>query len=195
MNVYPLQLFAVLSLALFVSQLPAQEPKKENPLEAYEKAGRVGPMHKKLEGMVGEWTFSGKMWMTPGQKPTELNGKAQRTLLLGGRFVREVMTSSSLGKEIKGISWVGYDNHRKEYVSTWIDSTSTSITTMSGKVDRTGKVWTFRGQQVDPVSKVKIQMRDVISVINRDKHVMKAYRKAPGGEEFKLMELVFTRTK
>jgi Protein of unknown function (DUF1579) len=178
------------------------EPKKDkkpaadaNPFEAYEKAAEPGPEHKRLEAMAGSWDFTMKFWMEPGKPPTDAKGTAERKMVLGGRFLHEEVKSEMFGKPFTGVGVTGYDNVQKKYVSTWIDSMSTGISSAVGTADASGKVLTFTREDVDPVSKEKTKGRDVINLDSADKHTMEMYKVLPDGKEFKVMELTFTRSK
>ena len=62
----------------------AAEPKQDKPagapamgaaeMEAMMKAATPGDQHKMLARMVGDWTFTQKFWMAPGQPPGESSG-------------------------------------------------------------------------------------------------------------------------
>jgi hypothetical protein len=167
---------------------------KEPTLEDYVKAGLPGPEHKKLQPLVGSWTFTMKMWEDPNKPPIEATGTAESKWILGDRFVHQVVESESPGGKFTGIGVTGYDNGQGKYTTGWIDSISSGIATMTGTVDKDGKVFTWTGENLCPVTKKKIKGRDVIKIESADKHVLESYKEM-GGKEVKLMEIVYTRKK
>src|SRR5438067_679566 len=93
--------------------LAADPPAKPDPkvmMEAMMRHGTPGPEHKRLEPLVGSWTFTGKMWMDPSAPPTEFTGTTERKWILDGRFVLDETTSTFNGMPFRGIGCSGYDN-------------------------------------------------------------------------------------
>jgi hypothetical protein len=187
---------ALLAVAMFAVAAVADDKKGAAPDEKtimanMEKHATPGEAHKKLEPMVGTWTYEAKFYMAPGAPPMEMKGETKTAWIMGGRYLQEDVS----GPEFKGMSIIGYDNHAKKYVGSWIDSMGTSIANMTGEFDATGKVFTWRHEDYDPVFGQKIKMRDVIRMTGPDKHVMEFYKTAPDGKEMKAGEIVSTRKK
>jgi hypothetical protein len=167
----------------------------DNPFEAYEKAAKPGPEHKKLDPIVGNWNWAGKFWMTPDAKPVESKGTAVRKWVMGGRFVQdEVACKGGPFGDFNGFGLTGYDNIQKKYNGVWTDSMTTSLSTSLGTVDKSGKVFTFHKEDLDPVSGKRIKGKDVIKIVGDDEHHMEMYKEVEG-KEVKVMELVFKRVK
>jgi hypothetical protein len=193
---------ALLAAALLVTTAVADDKKVSPPdekavMEAMEKQATPGPEHKKLEPLVGEWTYTAEFWMAPGGPSMKMNGEAKRKWILDGRFIQEDVTGPAQGgmPPFQGRGLVGYDNHAKKYVGTWIDSMTTSISHMTGEMDAAGKVFTWRHEDYDPVFGKKIKMRDVIRMTGPDAQVMEFYKIAPDGKEMKSGEIKLTRKK
>jgi hypothetical protein len=167
---------------------------KEPTLEEYAKAGQPGPEHKKLDPLVGSWTFTMKMWMDPSKPPIEAKGTSESKWILGGRYVHQEVQSESFGDKFTGIGVSGYDNAQGKYVMGWIDSMGTGIETMTGTVDKDGKVFTWTGEHLDPVTKKKIKGKDVIKIESNDKYTWESYKEVDG-KEIKMMEIVSIRKK
>ena len=64
---------------------PPRDPQAE--MEAYMAANAMNENHKRMAEVVGDWDVAGKLWMAPGEPPTDSVGKAKFTSLLGGRFI------------------------------------------------------------------------------------------------------------
>ena len=96
-------------------------------METYKKLATPGEPHKLLASMAGSWTTQTKSWMEPNKPPMESAGTADMKMLLDGRFLQQEFTGDMMGQPYSGIGIDGYDNLRKSYVSTWIDTMGTGI--------------------------------------------------------------------
>ena len=186
--------------ALFAVTVVVADDKKAAPdekavMERMEKHAAVTEHHKRLESMVGEWTFEAKFYMAPGAPPMEMKGESTSKWILDGRFLQDEVHGDAFGEKFTGIGMTGYDNHAKKYVGTWVDSMTTSIAHMTGEFDAAGKVFTWHHEDYDPVFGQKIKMRDVIKIESADKHVMEFYKTMPDGKEMKTGEIISTRKK
>jgi hypothetical protein len=196
-----------LSLALALPAL-AQQPEKagDKPagkkqeadmqamMAAYEKAAEPGPAHKQLQRTVGKWNISMKSWGAPGAPPMESTGTAEAKSLLGDRYVQMTVNSTFMGKPFNGVGISGYDNGKKKFVGTWIDSMSTGMMRTEGTADPAGKVVTAQASSTDPLSGKESKMRIVQTFETDDKIVEEFYEKK-GPKEVKMMEITYTRAK
>ena len=57
-----------------------------------------------------------------------------------------------MDKPFSGVGTTGYDNTKKKFVGTWIDSMSTGIMRSEGTADPTGKVITAQAVGSDPLT-------------------------------------------
>src|SRR5262245_25443356 len=87
------------SLAIAAS---AQAQDQKAMMEAFQKAATPGPNHKMLEMMVGEWTFTNKMWMDPAAPPQESTGTSSYKSILGGRYVEHTHHGTMMGMPFEG---------------------------------------------------------------------------------------------
>ena len=92
-----------------------------------------------------------------------------------------------------GRGTTAYDNGTGEYVQTWLDSMSTGIMTSKGKStdDKTIEV---KGESTDPLTKQKVSFRTVSKFVDENTHEMEMFE-SKGGEERKLMKIVYKRVK
>ena len=132
--------FVVLTsfVLLFSYSAMAQDPA----MEAMMKLASPGDGHKELGKMVGEWTYSSKMWMVPDQPPAESNGTMHAEWILGGRFIHSVWKGEFMGMPFEGHGTDGYDNVSKQYVSSWVDNMGTGILHSTGTCDAAKKTCT-----------------------------------------------------
>jgi hypothetical protein len=193
-----------LSLALAVSSFAQSTEKKETAaaapapdekamMEAWMKAMTPGDPHKKLESFVGSWDVKVKSWMAPGAPPMESAGKAENTWALGGRYVEQRFDGSFMGQPFAGIGYTGYDNIRKQYVSTWIDSMSTAVMMSTGSMS--GNTFNFNATVDDPMTGKAQSMTEKVTVTDADHHTMEMWGPGPDGKSFKMMEIAYSRKK
>lgn len=152
-----------------------------------------GPNHKMLEPFVGEWNVSVKFWMEPGAEPGVSKGTASSRWIMDGRWMQEDFNGDFAGTPFKGMGMTGYDPFKKKYVSTWVDSMSTTMMSQEGTVDSAGKVFTYSGKSFDPFMNMETTTKTILSVDSHDQHTMKMYTIMPDGAEMQTMEIVYTR--
>jgi hypothetical protein len=188
------------ALAIVVAAPTTAQEKKGVPLdekafiEAVMKAGTPGENHKKLDPIVGSWTFTIKMWMDPSKEPTESKGTCANKWIFDGRYIEETIKGDFGGMEFIGRGVIGYDNTQKKYVSTWIDSMSTGIMMTTGTASTDGKTFTFGGDEICPATEEKLKVRMVMKIISKDKHESEYYQ-TRAGKESKTMHIVYSRVK
>jgi hypothetical protein len=184
------QVFAIESAAQQTSQdeIAAQ-------MEMYEKLSRPGEYHKLLEDFAGTWNATVTMWMDPAAPPTVSKGSSTHKLIFDGRFIYGEFTGEFLGSPFKGINIMGYDNVKKEFVSVWIDNSSTGMVTARGTYDPVEKKFHFTSSALDPLSGQILEMREESYFANQDEYISVTYTKPGGGQEFKSMEMKYTRIK
>jgi hypothetical protein len=188
-----------LGLALLIcAPVGAQETPKPKPdekamMDAWMKYANPGEGHKKLESAVGSWDVKVTSWMVPGAAPNTSAGTSEIRWALGGRYLEERFRGNFMEQPFEGIGYTGYDNYKKQYVATWIDSMSTTLMMMTGK--DTGGTMVFTGTIDDPATGKPSTMRSVFTEKSRDHHVHEMYATGPDGKEFKTMEMHYTRKK
>jgi len=164
-------------------------------MEAWMKAGTTGEHHAHLKPLVGSWKCATKWWQDPKESAQESTGTMERKMIMGDRFLQEEYKGTMMDMPFTGMGFCGYDNLKKKYVSTWMDSMSTMIMTMTGTCDGAGKSFTFTGEHECPITGKMQKMRTVLRIESPDKHVMEMYGPDPDGKEFRNFEMICTRVK
>ena len=164
--------------------------------------GKPGENHKQLAQLVGNWTYTVKMWMDPSAPPTQSKGTATRKAVMDGRFfIADAKGSFKMpgpdGKmkdfDFTGMAIEGYDNVKKKFVSTWIDNMGTMIMVSEGSYDAASKTFTYQSEcEMMPGMRVKI--RELVKVADADHHTFEWYEDRGAGEA-KTMEISYTRKK
>jgi hypothetical protein len=194
----------VLSLLALLLAIPAltQDKPKESPPgmgdpamhEAMMKAMSPGEPHKHLAKMAGDWTFTNKMWMAPGQPPMESSGTMHAETILGGRYVSAVWKGDMMGMPFEGHGTEGYDNLAKKYVSTWVDNMGTGILYSTGTCEADNRKCESKGSMIDPMTGKDSYMRSVINWTDDNNFVMQMYGPdSSTGKEFQWMEMTVKR--
>jgi hypothetical protein len=191
---------AAIAVLLVAGVLPAaaQQDKQMSAeekaaMEAWMKYATPGPKHKLLEPFVGTWSVTTTWWQAPGAPPSTSQGTSENTWVLGGRFLQQKVTSEMMGQPFEGIGYTGYDNYKKHFVGTWMDSMGTMVMVSSGHADASGKVLTFTGKIDDVVAGKTVTVREITRVVDNNHHVFEMYGPDPSGKEFKTMEIAYTR--
>ncbi len=155
---------------------------------------QTGPAHEFLQqSFVGEWDLEIKMWMDPQGEPMASKGTATVESMFDGRFVRERVEADMMGQPWQGEGTTGYDNAKKQFVSTWMDSMGTGIMLMKGSISPDGKTLTFIGDMDEPMTgEMGKAIRISITVESKDRHRMEMFE-ILYGDPIKVMELTYTR--
>jgi len=168
----------------------AQTPEQEM-MAATMKYANPGPEHEVLKSMAGSWKTVTKAWMGPFE-PQVSEGRATSSMILGGRFLKDEYKSVFMDQPFEGFGITGYDLYKKEYVSTWSDTMSTTIMISRGKMDASGKVMTMTASFDDPLTGEKKTMKEITKIVDANKHVFEIWE-GQGGKEVKTMEITYTR--
>lgn len=191
-----LALLVLLTPALFAADTKPQMTAEEKAaMEAMQKAMTPGPQHKLLNGMVGTWDAKVSMWMSPDAKPTVTKGTTTNRWILGGRYLEQKFSGNMMNMPFSGIGFTGYDNVKKQYWGTWMDSMSTGTLMTTGSTDDNGKNWKFTGTMADPMTGKDTQLEQHVTVKSKNEHVWEMWGQSPDGKMFKMMEIVYTRKK
>ena len=171
-------------------------PNMQEMMKKYMEAATPGEGHKYLDQFVGKWDVVVRAWMDPSKPPQESKGTYEVRWILDGRFLYGELTSQLMGMPFKAVDIIGYDNYKKHYVQSHMDNMSTALYTAEGKLDFSRQVMTAFGK----MDEVGMDERDklakyVTRVLNKDKYVFEAYDEVGGPNEFKALEIVYTRSK
>ena len=198
------RLLACLVMGLMAAPALAQEkkekaaPKKGEPdmakmMEAWQKYATPGEAHQVLKQLAGSWTCNVKMWMAPGAPAQESPATEEAKMIMGDRYVHEAVKGTFNGMPFEGSGLMGYDNAKKKYIGAWIDNMGTGIMTSEGTYDAAKKTFTMEAQGIDPMTGKTMKSRGIIRIESDTKLVHEMYSKGPGGKEFKMMEITYTR--
>ncbi len=95
-----------------------------------------------LHKFIGQWTTKSKATMGSDQPPMQCSGTLT-SRRLGGFWVLNEMKGEWAGDPMTGVQTLGYDEGKKKYVGTWVDSATAFMWQYQGSVDSTGNVLTL----------------------------------------------------
>lgn len=188
----------IVFLVLLTTSAIANDQKSSKPMnpeemmEVYTKLATPGEPHKLLASIAGSWTTKTKEWIDPQIPPVESTGTVSSRMMLDGRFLQQEITGSMHGRPHTGIWTVGYDNLLKRYISTWIDTMSTQIFIMDGTASADGKAITLTGQHAE-VGGGHMTHRAIWKILDSNTQEFIMYGTYHGGQEMKMMEVLYTR--
>ncbi|MBI1750223.1 MAG: DUF1579 domain-containing protein [Acidobacteria bacterium] len=198
------------ALTLGVVSLAAQEKKaapekraaaKQQPMdekammEMMQKLATPGPGHKKLDVLVGAWQAKTTMWMDPAAPPAVSEGTSTHKWVLGGRFLEQSFDGTFMGKPFSGLGYTAYDNYKKKYISTWMDTLGTMIMITTGSFDPAGKVLTSTGKIDDFTTGKVATIREKMTIVSSNEILFEMWGPAPDGKDYRMMEIRYTRKK
>lgn len=173
-------------------------------MEAMMALAQPGENHKLLSQLAGEWTYTSKFWMGPGDPQVSGGSSVVKPILDGRFYVGEHKGNFEMpgpdGKmqnwNFHGLATNGYDNFSKKFLTTWIDNMGTTIMMFEGTYDPAKKAFTYTAEMDDcmTMSGKKIKVREVIRIVDNDHHVMEWYE-TRDGQEMKTMEISYQRKK
>ncbi len=172
-----------------------QQANQQAAMEAMLKATSPGEPHKKLADLEGTFDATVRMWYAPGTEPAVSPGVSVNRLVLGGRWLEQRFTSSVMGQPFEGIGYTGYDNIRKQYVGTWMDSMSTGVVLSHGQPGKKANTYEFTGTMDDPMTGKAAPVEEVFVIDGPDRHVMEMFGPGPDGKMFKMMSIEYARKK
>ena len=187
-------ILTVLAVVVCVSVLPAQDMTPEQQA-AMNKAMTPGEHHKHLARFSGKFEYTSKMWMAPGAAPMESQGTSEATLIMGGRYLQDVVAGEYAGMPFEGMALSGYDNVAGQYTYIWLDNFGTGFVRATGSCSEDGKTITFEGTMNTPGVPEPVKFKEVFRWVDDTSHVMEVYMSSPEGEMFKTMEIAYTRVK
>ncbi len=203
-RLFALLTVAALGAALFLPQrpAPAQDPGQDitpeqmaEMMAQMQKLAAPGEMHELLATMVGEWELVMEMTMSPDAEPTVSSGHARMEMVLGGRYLREQLSGDIMGMKFQGINHIGWDNHREEFHSTWIDTGSTWPTVSTGSYDEETRTLTTTGLMRDVADLEGRAFRHTLTWESPDRAVARMYDTIPPMGEVQVMTITYTRKK
>lgn len=158
-------------------------------MEAWMKASTPGKMHEWLAKGCGDWDAVVKMMM-PGEPSTESKATSHIEMIFDGRYQKGTFKGEMAGMPFDGISMMGFNNVTQQFEGTWMDSFSTGVMYVTGKMD--GDRLVTAGEFADPMTGKMIKQRMVTTRMGEDKFVDEFFHEMDG-KEVPAMTITYTR--
>lgn len=193
-----------LAAAICFCQALAQEPMTpEKQAELQQKSmelAQPGPEHKKLAELVGNWTYTFKMYMSPTEtNPLVAGGNADAKMVIGGRFMELSYSGTFMGTQFEGMSMIGFDRRSSEYTTVGFDNMGTYWVSAKGPADAKTGIITMVGEDYDGVMKGTQKYKFVMEIKSKDQFTFAVVFTDPvmsrGTGNFKAVEIEYNRVK
>lgn len=190
-----LALLCCLTVFAAINPLPlnAQEPQPVS-VEEMEKAWmdfrKLTKEHAALKFLVGEYNVVSHDYADP-ENPKKETGTSTIKPIMGGRYIRQIYSSTYGGVPFRGEGINGYDKGKGKFFGTWIDNFSTGVLVTEGDYDKQTHILTETGSSVGPMGEMKVKLVTE-PVPSPAKFKMTMYTLLPDGTEMKMMDVVYT---
>jgi hypothetical protein len=129
----------------------------------------------------------------PGMPPEKVVGKSVNKTILNGLFQQSTYTCTMMGMPFEGRGTLAYDNHKKLFVSSWIDNMGSGMMNSTGTWDDATKTITLTGKMMDAGTKQEKDFRETLKIVDDKTQLMEMFQPGADGKEMKWMEIKYTR--
>ena len=162
---------------------------------------KAGPEHAIFKDVAGTWDAKVESFMVPGAPASVSSGTETARVACGGMcLLTEFKGSFVMGPPgtpataFDGHGTEAYDQGKKKYVGSWIDSMSTGLSVTESTYDAASK--TMKGTMEGPDMSGKVsKMRSTTTMKDPNTRVMEMYNVGPDGKESLGMRITYTRRK
>lgn len=180
--------------ALFAApqQERVDDTKKEKP-----KPRVVTKYHKLLARDAGTWDAVVRIWPGPNVAPIVSKATETGRILGSGLWLISDVTGQMLGKKYSGHLVLGYDEKKKRYVGTWVNTMSTGIVELEGTWNEKEKRRTLWFTMICPITRKPCRARLVTFYPAAGKRTVLVELPEPGtkgkGRYYPIRELKLTK--
>ncbi len=164
---------------------------------AYSKAWKdymtPGAPHAKLAGIAGKWQAIFAVYPVSGGDPFVYNLTGINTMILEGKFLQVSFKGVMGGAPFESMATIGYDNNRKLYTSTWMDSMGTGVINLEGNMSADGEQLILVGKTREILTEKEIEVKQVIRFLSDKTLSIEMYDKKAGAAEVKTVSIGMKR--
>lgn len=150
---------------------------------------KPGPEHQRLKRLTGAFAARIKYYPAPDAPALESTGEFLARMDVGGYFLCREMNFGMQGYQGRG--HIGWDPFRKQYVGTWIDSTSPIIYRTEGTFDERG-VFSETSTGADEAG-VERAVRLTTEMVDPNQMLFRMHHVADSGDAWLMLEIEHTR--
>lgn len=170
-------------------------PSSDEIMQKMMAAGQPTKFHKRFDCFIGEWDIETKVWMAgPSNPPAVSKGTSTTRWKLAGKWLESHENTDFMGMPHESFSLFGYDNFKKKYTCSTINSMDTQMISVSGSINPAGDTMIMYGT-LDEAStgEVSKNIKVVIHIPSDDKRVMEIHDLAIPEPHTKVMEYHYSR--
>ncbi len=147
--------------------------------------------HHWLHRLVGEWTFEGQAFMSPGQPAQTMRGAVTARPFGPLWLIIEDRGDPGDGEAPSNIMTLGYDTQKQRFAGTFIDSSSTFLWVYHGSLD--GNVLTLESEGPSMTGQGSATYHDIIELASDDHYVLRSRVPGENGQWQEFMALHYRR--
>lgn len=157
---------------------------------------KPGSEHAWIAKQIGTWETKHRLRFGPNTPWMKYTGTVETRRSCNGFWITSVTKSTILGMPFEGQQQLGFDQHKKEFVATWIDSFADYLVVYTGTLSDDKKVLTLSGSVRDPNNLDKgIPMKMVVTMKSDDELATQMLVPGPDGKDYVNMEIEHKRKK
>lgn len=141
-------------------------------IAAQEAGSKPGPMHKKIEPLVGDWQTSVTRIAPDGSEVPGGSGVTRITQLFEGRYQRWDSVIEIGGRSEETTGYLGYDRNGQEYQLCMVTSFSSGMGIYRGLGDLSKEGIVFVFEQIDPRTGAHVRSRNRLKLLAPDHFVI-----------------------
>ncbi|MBI5154723.1 DUF1579 domain-containing protein [Candidatus Poribacteria bacterium] len=149
------------------------------------------PEHERLTRKAGVWDVECTLFTGPGQPPFNYTA-VDRAEAVGPFWLIGNFESDAGGFKISGKATTGFDPSLGRYVSTWVDSTTTSLFSFEGSFDESTGVLALEGRGSGPFGN-NTPLRCEETEQDSNHRTFRMFLVQPDGAKVMLFEYRYTR--
>jgi hypothetical protein len=150
---------------------------------------KPGPEHELLKKSVGTWDATVELCDPTGAPVSTSKGIETNALTVGGLWLVSDFRGEMMGQPFQGHGVSGFDQTKKKYVGTWVDSMSLGLALMEGTYDSKTKTMTEWMEGPDMTGKIS-KMKAISEWKDDDTRVFTMYDE---GKEQPSMRITYKR--
>lgn len=150
-------------------------------------------VHNLLAQYTGTFKMEITMAMGEGKEPSIVTLESEHFMLLGGRFLEMKQKGTLMGMDYQSILTMGFNNTDKTFALITITNMGTGTLSLYGKWDEISKSATLFGDLTNPVTKNIINVKQIVSFVDKDTLLIESFDKEGDKPEKKTIEYKLIR--